>query len=405
MLRQTLAAVWVWLCAQLPSYQLPTLELTVETTLSATAHNGRVLICSQPISLAAVAANLGSGFFCTLINVSDGNVTFDSGVTSSSGTSTLAPGQAATLTCATYSGGELVYVWMTAPNSLIDAPGQINGLVATAESASAVILAWIAPTSSPTSYVVQYRVSGTTGWSTAPAVSTLGCTITGLLSATSYDFIISAANSAGVGSPSAIVSVTTSVSPSLPGQVGGLTTSEATSSGISLSWSPPGSGGTASSYTVQYRVSGATSWSAGAAGMTSTSLIVNGLLPVTSYDFEVIAVNATGAGLASSAATASTTAGSVTAITWNVPPSGSYIHGIGAIGISAHVSPSSASVQFGFSTSPTAPPIAWTIGSYVNADLWGTYVDTPSIPGAWYGWVEGMDGSSATACLTGFLVT
>jgi hypothetical protein len=117
MLRQTLGAVWIWLCSQLPSYQLPTLELTVGTALSAGAHNGRVVICSQPISLTAIAANLGNGFFCTLINVSGGNVTLEGGVTSSSGTSTLAPGQAATLTCVSYSGGTLVYAWMSESTS------------------------------------------------------------------------------------------------------------------------------------------------------------------------------------------------------------------------------------------------------------------------------------------------
>lgn len=110
MLRQTLAAIWVWLCSQLPSYQLPTLEVTVGTTLSVVSHNGRVLICSQPISITAVAANLGNGFSCTLINVSGGYVIFDGGVTSASGAPSLAPGQAATLTCASYSGGMLVYL-------------------------------------------------------------------------------------------------------------------------------------------------------------------------------------------------------------------------------------------------------------------------------------------------------
>jgi hypothetical protein len=113
MLRQTLAAVWVWFCSQLPNYQMPTLELTVGTTLSASTHNGRVLICSQPISLEVVATNLGSGFSCTLINVSPGNVALVGGITTSSGTPALAPGQAATLICATYSGGALAYAWMT----------------------------------------------------------------------------------------------------------------------------------------------------------------------------------------------------------------------------------------------------------------------------------------------------
>jgi hypothetical protein len=115
MLRQTLAAVWVWLSSQLPSYQLPTLELTTDTTLSMAVHNGRLLICSQPITIVPATADMGTGFSCDVINVSTGNVALGSGITTSSGISTLAPSHAAFVTCSTYSGGTLVYAWMSTP--------------------------------------------------------------------------------------------------------------------------------------------------------------------------------------------------------------------------------------------------------------------------------------------------
>ncbi len=503
MLCQTLAAVWVWLSSQLPSYQLPTLELTTDTTLSAAVHNGRVLICSQPITVTPASTNMGSGFTCSLINVSAGDIALGSGITTSSGNSILAPSQAATLTCVTYSGGTLVYAWTSASASSLGAPGQVSGLAVSSETASTVILVWTATSPAPTSYAVQYRISGTEGWSIAPSVTTPGSTVTGLLSATSYDFVASAVNGAGVGTPSAVVTTTTSTALSPPGQVTGLTTSNTTASGMSLAWSPPGSGGTVSSYTVQYRVSGTTSWSTGTSGLTSTSFAVTGLssatsydfivsaansagvgtasaivtattsaalgppgqvtglttsnattsgmslvwsppgsggavssytvqyrvsgttpwstgtsgltsmsftvtglLSATSYDFEILAVNAAGTGPASSVATASTVAGnSVTSITWNVPPLGSHAASNGAIGINADVTPSSAPVQFGFSTSPTVPPTSWTVGTYVNTNLWGAYVNTPSEPGTWYGWVEGTDGSAPTVYPIGFSVT
>jgi hypothetical protein len=335
-----------------------------------------------------------------------GNVIFGSGVITSSGTSTLARGQAATITCTTYSGGTLVYAWTGASALSSGPPEQISGLVANAESASTVILAWTAASTSPTSYSVQYRVSGTTGWSTAPSVTTPGCTVTSLLSATNYDFVVSASNSAGAGSPSAIVTATTLASLSPPGQAADLTTSNATTSSISLAWSPPASGGAASSYTVQYRASGTSSWSTGVSGLAASTFIVSELLPTTSYDFDIIAVNAAGTGPASGIATASTASGdSVTSIAWNVTPSGNYAHGTGAIGVNALVSPSSASVQFGFSTSPTVPPTTWTVASFVNTSLWGAYVNTPIVSGIWYCWAEGTDGSSPTAWPTGFLVT
>lgn len=163
----------------------------------------------------------------------------------------------------------------------------------------------------------------------------------------------------------------------------------------------------AASYTLQYRVSGTASWSTGATGLTSTTFAATGLLSGTSYDFEVLAVNSAGTGSASSVATASTTAAgtSVTSITWNMVPSGSYIHGTGAIGINAHIAPSTAPAQFGFSTSPTTPPTSWTLGNYVNTDSWGAYVNTPSVAGTWYARAEGTDGSTPTVYPTGFSVT
>jgi hypothetical protein len=204
-----------------------------------------------------------------------------------------------------------------------------------------------------------------------------------------------------------MVSATTLAGLTAPGQVTGLTTSNPTTSSIALTWLPPGSGGAASSYSLQYRISGTTSWATGAAGLMATSFSATGLLSGTSYDFQVLASNGVGTGPASSVVTASTIAAgtSVSSVTWNLVPSGSYTHSGGAIGINAHIAPSTAPVQFGFATSPTSPPTSWTVGNYVNTDLWGAYVDTPAVAGTWYAWVEGTDGSLPTVYPTGFLVT
>jgi hypothetical protein len=123
LLCQNLAAIWVWLSLQLRNYQLPTVELTTDTALSAALHNGRILICSQPIIVTPALTSAGSGFTCYLINVSTGNLTWGSGITTSSGTSTLGPGQAATISCATYSGGTLVYAWLGTSTSAASDPG------------------------------------------------------------------------------------------------------------------------------------------------------------------------------------------------------------------------------------------------------------------------------------------
>ena len=63
MLRQTFAAIWSWLMAKQPSYKLPVVEITSNTTLDGTVHNGRILICSQPVTLTPAQLNMGSGFY------------------------------------------------------------------------------------------------------------------------------------------------------------------------------------------------------------------------------------------------------------------------------------------------------------------------------------------------------
>lgn len=316
MLRQTFAAIWPWLTPKLPSYKMPVVELTTTTTLDGTVHNGRILVCSQPVTLNPAALNMGSGFYCDVLNLSSGTVTLGAGILTSSGSSMLPSGQSAALRAVSYSGGTVVFA-------------------------------------------------------TIPSAST-GTTV------------------------------------AMPGQVAGLSASNATTSSITLNWSAPTSGGPVTGYTVQFRMAGTTNWSTFVAGLVTTSTPVTGLAAATSYDFQVFGTNATGAGPASivvTRATAAAGAGSVTGVTWNMVPSGNYVHGAGSIGVNAHIAPGTAAVQFGFSTSATVPPSNWVVANYVNTDLWGSYVSTPSSPGIWFAWVEGVDGSYPTVYSTPFTVT
>jgi hypothetical protein len=43
--------------------------------------------------------------------------------------------------------------------------------------------------------------------------------------------------------------------------------------------------------------------------------------------------------------------------------------------------------------------------AYVNTNLWGAYVPTPSVAGTYYAWAEGTNGSSPTVYPTAFSVT
>ena len=109
MVRQTFSAIWAWMVSNQPSYKYPVVEITINTTLDGTAHNGRVLVCSQPVTLTPVFADMGSGFACSVINLSGASVTFGAGIVSSSGGSVLPAGEACTMQGVTYSGGSVIY--------------------------------------------------------------------------------------------------------------------------------------------------------------------------------------------------------------------------------------------------------------------------------------------------------
>jgi Fibronectin type III domain len=80
-----------------------------------------------------------------------------------------------------------------------------------------------------------------------------------------------------------------------PGPVTALALASITPGSLAFNWSSPTTGGTASSYAVQYRVSGATTWIPVTANPVSPSITLTGLSSATSYDVEVAATNSGGA--------------------------------------------------------------------------------------------------------------
>jgi len=232
-------------------------------------------------------------------------------------------------------------------------------------------------------------------------------TVGGLQAATAYDLAVSAENNIGTGPLSSILTVTTPAATVLPGPPTGVIAANITSNSMTCSWTAPTVGGTGVVYEVQYTISGQTTWNTAASNISATTIGLSNLLPGTTYDLQVIASNTSGSGSPSTTITAQTVqvAGSVTAITWALAPTGSYAHGEGAIGVNAHVNPETATIQFGFSTSSTSPPTSWLTGVHVNSDLWGQYLATPATTGTWYAWAEGSDGSCPTVYATSFTVT
>ncbi len=311
MLRQSFSVVWSWIVSKLPAYKLPVVELTANTTLDGTVHNGRLLICSAPITLTPAFINIGSGFHCEVINLSGGNVTLGTGIVTSSGSSTLSAGQSAHVRAATYSFGNIIFATISGGTVTLAAPGQVTGLAAGAITASS----------------------------------------------------------------------------------------------IAVSWAVPVTGGAPTTYIVQYRASGATTWINASSSVTGTSFVLTGLAASTAYNIQVLAVNASGTGPASSTLTVGTvSAGLVSSLTWGQGPSASYTHD-SSVGMNVHVSPSNAAIQFGFSNSATIPPTNWTAGMYVNGDIWAVYANAPATAGTWYAWAEGTDGSAPTVYPTAFTVT
>jgi hypothetical protein len=404
---QSFTAIWSWLTSKYPTYKAPILEITNSTTLISATHNNRLLICSQPVTLTPSVSSMGNGFQCNLLNVSSGNVTLGNGFVSSTGNTTLAPWQSATVFCGSYSGGSIVFAAVSAASATsVSAPGPASGLTLSAITSTGMTVFWLAPTSggAASAYIVQFRVSGTSAWTSSSAITGASFQIAGLQAGTAYDVAIQAINGSGGGPLSPIVTGSTSAPATSTPVVTGLTASAASSSSIQLTWSA--SGGAAQSFTVQYRLAGNSDWTSTISGLTGLSATVTGLSASASYEFVVFGINGSGSGAASNIATAATSAPaqSVTMITWNVGPSSSYARSSGSIGLNVHVSPPNGAVQFGLSSSATTPPTAWTAATYVNTDLWGVYLQTPATPGTWYAWVEGQDGS-ATSVSSPFTVT
>lgn len=100
---------------------------------------------------------------------------------------------------------------------------------------------------------------------------------------------------------------------------------------------------------------------------------------------------------------------SATTLSFQTPPTGPYGVGQTDIGVNAVLAPGSttASIEFGWSSSATTAPSSWTAGLYVNTQsngdaLYGAYLTAPSTAGTYYGWVSTVDGSthSVSAAVT-----
>ena len=210
-----------------------------------------------------------------------------------------------------------------------------------------------------TDYLIDMSTNGGTSWTrvadgTSVATSV---TVTGLTNGTTHQFRVAAVNSYGTGAWSAIATVTPSQFPFAPTNLAASPAHTA----ASLTWTAPSytGGSPITDYTIEFSTNGGTTWTTFADGVsTATTATVTGLTNGTAHLFRVSALNANGAGPASTTATATPIA---------LAPGSFYIY----------VRPSASqtlSVSWPNMATPTTPVTGYRV--YVNNNLWSTFTTT-----------------------------
>ena len=152
--------------------------------------------------------------------------------------------------------------------------------------------------SGATGYNIQYRKIGTITW-TSTTSTTSSKSVSGLMSSTIYEFQVQTVCSGGTSAFSASATFTTLTATC--GVASGLSASSITSLSATLNWAAVSG---ATSYNIQYRKTGTTTWTSGTS--TTTSLAVSGLTSSTIYEFQVQTVCSGGTSAFSASATFTT---------------------------------------------------------------------------------------------------
>jgi hypothetical protein len=148
-------------------------------------------------------------------------------------------------------------------------------------TSSGVTLSWTA-VSGASSYTVKYKKSIASTWTTS-TTSTTSKSLTGLSANSIYQWQVQAICALGGGALTAVSSFTTSIAPPC-GIPSSLSTSNITPGSAVLNWTSVSG---AIVYSVQYKVTGATAWIN--ASSATNAKILSGLVPSTSYTFQVSA--------------------------------------------------------------------------------------------------------------------
>ena len=181
-------------------------------------------------------------------------------------------------------------------------PGLVRSLRVVGETEDELDVDWSTPADNGgaaiTSYSVQYRRTGTTTWfNVSRSGTSTSETIENLREDTSYQIQVAAINSNGTG-PYDSTSGRTDTATTTPGLVRSLRVVGETEDELDVDWSTPADNGGAAitSYSVQYRRTGTTTWFNVSRSGTSTSETIENLREDTSYQIQVAAINSNGTG-------------------------------------------------------------------------------------------------------------
>ncbi len=170
-----------------------------------------------------------------------------------------------------------------------------GGLASTGQTSSSVSLTWTASTDAG-SGVANYQVFRGAALVASPTATSY--TDTGLSAGTNYSYTVRARDVAGnvsAATAALMVNTTNGACASAPATPTGLNSPSRTSTSVNLAWSASAAG---PNCTVQYRILQAGQL----AGQSSTtSTLIGGLTPETTYSYSVVAVNQAGASAPSAA--------------------------------------------------------------------------------------------------------
>ncbi|PWA05181.1 fibronectin type III domain-containing protein [Flavobacterium psychrotolerans] len=173
----------------------------------------------------------------------------------------------------------------------ITVPGAPTAVTATAGNTQATI-SFTAPASNGGSAITSYTVTSAPGGFTGTG-ATSPIIVSGLTNGTGYTFTVTATNAAGTGAPSTTSnSVTpTAVAPSAP-TITGITPS---SGQLSVAFTAGATGGSAIT-NYKYSTDGGATFTACSPTQTTSPILITGLTDGTSYNVQILAVNAIGDG-------------------------------------------------------------------------------------------------------------